>query len=150
MKVGKLYATAAAALIAFGLAPASLAGKAIPISLVRDIDNGNVVACISVPAVLMLPEAAAETLLRLEISRGGIEIVGEVLLAAAAPNGPNVEDCGATSQGHVFATMIFVRDTVTEYPDILTRGLVAVFLELSAGGRRIGESYATMLQAPGP
>ncbi len=116
MKVGKLYATAAVALIAFGLAPVPLAGEAIPISLVRDVDNGNVVACISVPAGLMLPQAAEETLLRLEISRGGIEIVGEVLLAAAAPNGPNVGDCGATSQEHVFATMIFVRDTVTEYP----------------------------------
>ncbi len=147
MKVGKLYATTAAALIAFGLAPAPLAGDAIPMSLVRDIANGNVVACISVPAGLMLPEAAGETLLRLEISRGGIEIVGEVLLAAAAPNGPNVELCGVTVQGHVFATMIFVRNTVTEYPGILTRGLVAVFLELSAKGRRL-ESTATMLQAP--
>ncbi len=88
MKVGKLYATAAAALIAFGLAPAPLAGDAIPISLVRDIDNGNVVACISVPAGLMLPEAAEETLLRLEVSRGGVKIVGEVLLAAAASQRP--------------------------------------------------------------
>ena len=147
MKVGQLYATAAAALIAFGLAPAPLAGDATPISLVRDIDNGNVVACISVPAGLMLPQAAEETLLRLEISRGGIEIVSEVLLAAAAPNGTSVELCGAPVQGHVFATILFVKDTKTEYPDVLTRGLVAVFLELSAKGRRL-ESHATMLQAP--
>ena len=149
MKVGKLYATAAAAVIAFGLAPAPLAGDAIPISLVRDIDNGNVVACISMPARLMLPQAAEETLLRLEISRGGIEIASEVLLAAAAPNGPNVELCGVTVQGHVFATILFVTNTKTEYPDVLTRGLVAVFLELSANGRRL-ESTATMLQAPPP
>ena len=147
MKVGQLYATAAAALIAFGLAPAPLAGDATPISLVRDIDNGNVVACISVPAGLMLPQAAEETLLRLEISRGGIEIVSEVLLAAAAPNGTSVELCGAPVQGHVFATILFVRNAKTEYPDVLTRGLVAVFLELSAKGRRL-ESHATMLQAP--
>ena len=129
MKVGKLYATAAAALIAFGLAPAPLAGEATPISLVRDIDNGNVVACISVPARLMLPQAAEETLLRLEVSRGGVEIVRNVLLAAAAPKGSNVDLCGATVQGQVLATIIFVTNSKTEYPDLFTRGLVAVFVE---------------------
>ena len=147
MKVGKLYATAAAALIAFGLAPAAVAGDAIPTSLVRDVDNGNVVACISVPAELMLPQAAEETLLRLVIERSGIEIVREVLLAAAAPNGPNVELCGDTIQGNVLATILFVRNTKTEYPDVLTRGLVAVFLELSVKGQRL-ESTATMMQGP--